>query len=109
MCQSYRLGFALYDHQGRNSAFSIPAREGTIDYRVSPVRLAVRYREWHFHGYKGSRVLQLFHQPVEQLLTYPFLRRQAHPFLAPFAEDLLLIIMHACTQSRTETISASCL
>ena len=80
------LRLALNEHQRLHLS--------VIDYRVASL-VPLAYRDGLLHGDEGSRKAKLLHQPVKQLLAYPFLRRQAHPLFAPFAEDLLFTIVYA--------------
>ena len=87
MGEGNRLCFAFDDEEGLHLL--------VVHYRVRAIAI-----EGHLHGNAGSGEIKLLHQTVKQLLTYPFLGREAHPAVAPVAEDLFLIIIYARTQVR---------
>jgi len=91
LCERNGLCFAFDDEQGLH----LPV----IDDGVTTFgRFA--HRDGLLNGNERSREIKLLHQTVKQLLTYPFLRREAHPAVPPVAEDLFLIIIYARTQVR---------
>jgi len=86
--EGHRLGFALDEHERLHHL--------VIDNGIAPF-LHFAHFDSRFHRYERCRKAKLLHHPVKQLLAHPFLGRQAHPTMTPFAKDLLLIVVNACT------------
>jgi hypothetical protein len=89
----YSLRLALDEKEG--------LQRGVIDYRVAANKptlvpsLKGREMKSHFNGDERGGIAELLHHAVKQLLSNPLFRRQAHPSVAPGAEDLLFAVKHS--------------
>nr|AIF26843.1 hypothetical protein [uncultured bacterium fosmid pJB102C1] len=54
--------------------------------------LEVGYLDRRFDGYLLLRIT-LLHEGVEEILAHPLFRRKAHELAAPYAEDVILVVL----------------
>ena len=85
------LRLALDDHQGLQRGV---INHGVASEELAPV-LPLKGRETksHLDSNERSGKTKLLHHAVKQLLSNPLFRREAHPSVAPVAEDLLFVVL----------------
>lgn len=83
--EAYCRGFELDDADGAEGV--------VVDDGITPfLEVGHFYRSLHGYLLLGET---LFHERVEKILAHPLFRRKAHEFSAPYAEDIVLIVLFA--------------
>lgn len=95
LCERHGVGLELYQHHR--------AGVKVVDNGIAAL-VGIADLDRHLDPDKTGRIQKIPHQTVEEILSYPFLRREPHIATTPLAENLLLIVLYAGFQSITHCL-----